>query len=308
MKRHLAMLAFTLGLATGHCQNLVQNPDFESYSPCPVGQAQIASAVGWDSFSESCDYYHSCAGTTPANLVGYQMPHSGGGYAGIIIFCKAGFYREVIGGQLVSPLIIGQKYNISFYVSLSIEPPNCAFASNKIGVKFTTVAYDAYTNKIPINNFATLHYDTIITDTTNWQLVTGSFIADSAYTFIAIGNFFDDANTDTIRIGNGFVLPIYAYYYIDDVSVIADPTGIESNNFGSHTNILPNPFSDQLTINLSKNEQAEITIYDLMAKKILLQKFTTSVTLNTSQFSKGIYLYQVRNIRGIIEKGKVLKY
>jgi hypothetical protein len=313
MKKLLVILTVTLDLATGHGQNLVQNPDFESYSPCPTsGAAQIAYATGWDSFRESCDYYNSCGGTTPANNLGYQVPHSGNGYAGVIIYCKPGFYREIIGGHLLSPLVIGQKYTVSFYVSLSIQPPNCAFASNKMGAKFTTVPYDAYTNQIPVNNVAPLHYDTIVTDTANWKLITGSIIADSAYTYIAIGNFFDNAHTDTLEVGNNFVLPVWAYYYIDDVSVTADLTGIAINNPDSQTDLFPNPFSDKLNISIKSNKPVEVLFYDITSRKIFNQSFTNSISLNTEQLSKGIYFYEVRNKNGPdsyrqIKKGKVVK-
>jgi hypothetical protein len=310
MNKRIYFIILTLTFKICDAQNLVQNGDFENYSPCPSGFAEIADAVGWDSFGETCDYYNSCTGSawsTPANILGYQVPHSGNAYAGIIMYAKPALYREIIGGHLISPLVIGQKYNISFYVSLTIQAPNCAFAANKIGAKFTTVAYNAFTNKIPINNIAPLHFDTIITDTTNWKLITGSFISDSAYTYIAIGNFFDDANTDTLRLGNGFTAPIWAYYYIDDVSVTADVTGITINNSDNQTNLFPNPFNDKLNVRVKKNELSEIILYDVTSRKIIKQTFTNSTSINTELLAKGIYLYEVRNKNGVIKKGKVVK-
>jgi gliding motility-associated-like protein len=47
-------------------------------------------------------------------------------------------------------------------------------------------------------------------------LVTGAFVADSAYEYVCIGNFFDDMNTDTISLTP---TSQFAYYYIDGINV-----------------------------------------------------------------------------------------
>jgi hypothetical protein len=75
---------------------------------------------------------------------------------------------------------------------------NCS-ASNNIGVRFTTKPYSA-SFPPPINNTATLNTDTIVKDTLNWILLSWNFTADSAYNYIYIGNFFDNAHTDTVVI------------------------------------------------------------------------------------------------------------
>jgi hypothetical protein len=71
--------------------------------------------------------------------------------------------------------------------------------------------------------------------------------------------------------------------------------------------IIPNPFSDRLNITISNKDLSEINLYDISSRKLLQKKFTNSTTLNTQQLAKGIYLYEVRNINGVIKKGKVVK-
>jgi hypothetical protein len=39
----------------------------------------------------------------------------------------------------------------------------------------------------------------------------------------------------------------------------------------------------------------------------LQQTFTNSISLNTESFSKGVYLYEVRNKNGVIKNGKLVK-
>ncbi len=80
----------------------------------------------------------------------------------------------------------------------------------------------------PIGNYGSCVQPQIISDTVNWDsMVEGNFVADSAYQHIVLGNFFDNAHTDTTPSEIGFVL---AYFLIDSVSVTSafkecTPTG-----------------------------------------------------------------------------------
>ena len=56
-----------------------------------------------------------------------------------------------------------------------------------------------------------------ITDTANWVRVGGIYTAHGGEQFITIGNFTDDAHTDTLKVQTSFG---YSGYNIDDVSVI----------------------------------------------------------------------------------------
>jgi len=84
------------------------------------------------------------------------------------------------------------------------------------------------------------------------------------------------------------------------------PTEIEEN-ISSAWNVFPNPFDNRLNITVSNNTLSEIFFYDIASRKLLQQKFTNSVSLNTEQLAKGLYLYEVRNENGFCKKGKVVK-
>ena len=58
-----------------------------------------------------------------------------------------------------------------------------------------------------------------MSDTLNWKLIQGIYVANGGESFITIGNFNNDLTTDTIT-SNSTSLYDGAYYYIDDVSVI----------------------------------------------------------------------------------------
>jgi hypothetical protein len=84
-------------------------------------------------------------------------------------------------------------------------------------------------------------------------------------------------------------------------------TGINENGSSNVTNIFPNPVSDKLTVTINNKLLSEIILYDITSRKLLQQAFTNSVTLNTARLAKGIYVYEVRNNKGEVKKGKVIK-
>lgn len=71
--------------------------------------------------------------------------------------------------------------------------------------------------------------------------------------------------------------------------------------------ISPNPFSNKLNFSSNNKNNSEIIIYDIVSRKILQQKFITSISLNTEQLAKGIYLYEVKFGNGLYKTGKIVK-
>jgi len=83
------------------------------------------------------------------------------------------------------------------------------------------------------------------------------------------------------------------------------PNGI--NYFSEDkSEVFPNPFSNKLNASV-RNMQSEIILYDIAARKLMQQIFTNSVSLNTEQLARGIYIYEVRDKNGLCKKGKVVK-
>ncbi len=112
--------------------NLVPNPGFENYNTCPYDSIPnlLNLTDYWLDFRESPNYFNSCLPDSinglwdsPKNGWGYQLPQTGNGYAGLCTYgnpqAAADNFREWIGTELNSPLIIGTKYFISFYFVLA---------------------------------------------------------------------------------------------------------------------------------------------------------------------------------------------
>ena len=253
-----------------HGQNLVPNPSFEEYISCPGAADEFNLAKGWSSYSYSPDYFNTCATTPtvliPTNAFGYQYAASGKAYSGLLAYVTLTLsgiknYREYIGERLSNNLTKGTKYYVSFKVSLGyrvepLAPATCA--SNNLGVQFTNIPYNP--GKPRLTNNSQINEKSIITDTTNWTRIFGSFIADSTYQYIVIGNFYDNLHTDTL-IMDGSNLCKGAYYYIDDVCVSEDSlytanyiwTGINELNHMPNISIYPNPATNYLNINCPHN-------------------------------------------------------
>jgi hypothetical protein len=84
-------------------------------------------------------------------------------------------------------------------------------------------------------------------------------------------------------------------------------TGIQNVFSNNLISIFPNPTSNELNIQTNHNQPSEIILYDILSRKLLHQTFTNSVSLNTEQLQKGIYIYELRDKKGVIKKGKVVK-
>ena len=146
------------------------------------------------------------------------------------------------------------------------------YASNKIGVAFSTVPYDYLINPPPVNNQAKV-YAAVVIDTINWVEISAIFIADSVYKYNMIGNFFKDSlatkiTNDTIT---SFAL-MWAYYYVDDVCVSTDSaTSISETGVVSFTpsvfTIYPNPITNEINVISNSIQQYDCYFYSVIEKK-----------------------------------------
>ncbi len=291
--------------------NLVINPSFEDTVNCPTATDQVYNSVGWTNYSDqSPDYFNTCTSNSdvsiPNNWGGYQQPASGNAYCAVsAFFPNTPNKREIIGSTLSGSLSIGTIYYFSMKVNLSVNPASYpTYACNKLGMRVSTVPFSVL-SPAPINNFAHVSTDFIITDTTNWTTIFGSFVADSAYNYIAIGNFFDDSNTDTIKMAVGTPPFIFAYYFIDDVCLSSDSafaanyvyTAIQEEQLNYNFNIYPNPITDYFQINQTFIKPYDLIIYNALGQLLYQEKNITATnkTIDATAFTKGLLLINIKS-------------
>lgn len=214
MFRHSALLFghfFSLSL---FAQNLVPNHSFEDHSDCPDDYGQVDLCTGWSRSTNNNDpefhteFLHACGSPTfsaPTSTWGFQEPVEGDGYMALVTLAPAVManYRENIYAELNRPLQIGKPYLVQLNISLT---DNSKYASNNFGVKLAT------TPDFPINNVCQLAWPNVVTDTEEWTTISTIFIADSAYTHIALGNFKTDANTTSITVCPSCPFTLHGYY------------------------------------------------------------------------------------------------
>ena len=75
-----------------------------------------------------------------------------------------------------------------------------------------------------------------------------------------------------------------------------------NENITNNVSIYPNPTSDILNISTNSNDLSELTIKDITGKIVLSQKFNTNITISTENYSKGVYLIDVKNNLGTVSE------
>lgn len=287
-------------------QNLVTNCSFEQHSLCPDNEDQIERSTGWFKTNGDADYYNSCSPNPSWSVPpqdNYQLAASGNAFAGASFFTKQMGSYEVIQTQLSSPLSVGVTYYVSFKVNLCLNFQ--LFMNqviNKIGAKFTTGSPPL------INNSAQVYTNALVNDTANWTTISGSFIADSAYTHLFLGVFFDTSNVTSIIVSPPALI-YRAYYLIDDVCVSDNPAevcslvGIGETSSENSFSLFPNPAGEELKIKNAELKIEKVGITDLLGKEVLnstVLPFSSGrrglgdeVIINVSSLLPGIYFLTV---------------
>lgn len=219
---------------------------------CPRTTIEMCKAMHWfNPFIVSCgstsDYYHACNNNpqyaypfpagyvgVPKNHAGYQWARTGNAYVGIGTFYynSSNPYNqwdlsEYVGNRLKDTLAGGKQYCVTFYVSLA---NNTHVANNKLGAYLysgdslfvTTIPNCTLVIDVIYTVTPAFEENNIIADTLNWVPIQGVYQAKGGERYLSIGRFTPRSNVNFICayppcIGD---YGQYAYYYIDDVSVI----------------------------------------------------------------------------------------
>ena len=299
---------------------MVPNPSFEIDTVCPHNVGEIFYAIPWfqpcihtgnTTVSSSSELFNSCDSSglvsVPYNggFSGYQAARTGVGYAGIVChFTTTIYWREYLEVPLLDSLIPNHRYCVEFYVN---EPDFSHYGISNMGAYFSndslldTSYYHAISYVIPQVENPVGNY---LTDTLNWMLVSGNFIATGGEKFLTIGNFHTPATTDTVSTNSSNTSPT-VYYYIDDISVTDCTTiGIsEINNQPSTIEISPNPATSEIKITTTNAVMKEAHIYTMMGQCILQSTINNrQSTIDISALPAGMYIAEVITEKGVIRK------
>lgn len=295
------------------CQNLVPNPGFEEADTCSEAIPPLEALQDWFSANGTPDHLQSCLpygviNGLPMNYFTYQEPFEGASCVGMHTYWQSdqAEYREWIMAPLLAPMVVGQTYYCSFRANAAFggnaQYPIIWLANDKVGMLFTMQDHPwAVGEPYPVPpDHAHILCPQILADTVGWPLVSGSFVADSAYRYLMIGQFFSNALTDTLHFADpNSVFPWYprGYTLIDAVCVSASPDGCDLGQaVGEKTEsvayVYPNPATDALVIGHAAGGDAKAL--DMLGQEVwngLVE--SDRYTLGVAHWPRGAYVLQV---------------
>lgn len=317
-KWHSAWFGLALGcllfVSAPRCeaQNLVPNPGFEETDTCQAilglgGIHDWYSAYLTPDHLQSCLPYGSVNGL-PLNFVTFQHAFDGNACAGILTYLEitGEEQREWLIVPLLQPMVPGQTYYCSMRANAAFggneQYPQIWLANSHVGMLFTTYDRHWYWGDPypePLNT-AQVFYPQVLTDTVGWTLVSGSFVADSAYTYLMIGNFFSNTLTDTMHFADpSSVFPWYprGYTLIDGVCVSANPNDCDMGQSVEEQEadlmvVYPNPARDVFSVRNGNGVQARVR--DALGR--LVWQGTVQGDdwgLQVAEWSRGSYVLQL---------------
>ncbi|MES2702195.1 MAG: T9SS type A sorting domain-containing protein [Bacteroidota bacterium] len=295
-----------LSTAPAWSQNIVPNPDFALHDACPTNWDQLSKCKYWFNPTHATpDYYNACHDSLPgsphivgmpANTLGDQASVTNA-YTGIITYSSIDTeWREYIAANIPA-LIPGRSYKVSLKVSLADKSK---FATNAPSVGFYIVPPSVPTGfASDLSLTPQIGYDTgDITDKTNWTTLVDTFVADSAYSLLVIGNFEPDGLTHMTSFSTPFLTP-YAYYYIDSVSVERIGTvGTPNIKKQVKATLYPNPFTDNAILDIENFSGSNSTLSIYSAQGALVRKIenidSPQITILRDGLTRGFYYYQLK--------------
>jgi hypothetical protein len=296
-----ALLFSSIFSISSSAQNLVLNPGLENIITCPPGMGVFSSAYisNWSKPTiGSTDYYsYNCLGLEPI-----PAPHGGASCFGIYSYNYSGEYREYATAQLSTSLVGGVQYSVEFYVLLL---GGYIQAIHELGAYLSATAPGPFSNSLHIAVTPQVENTTLLSSYTTWMLVSGTFVAAGGEQYITIGNFNDDANTTVVQVSS--VGSYGAYYFVDDVSVMELPTGMDEITSTSFS-IFPSSATNFVNIKSNIPSPIEATVFSSMGNvifKTTLAKEGTE-TINVSGWAAGIYLVAVKSEKDFVVR-KIIK-
>ena len=198
MKKIILPLVFTcLFWTASEAQNMLTNGSFECFTSMPTSYAQYNRSCGWTNCggTGSPDYYYN------PNFMGPFFdptpPPHGAGQMGFITRHSSTNFREYVSHSLNTPLIVGQDYEVSFFLSQGGPGNSYGSSSNNIGAHFS-VGTLTQTGTGPITSVSPQIEITSILNMMymdSWQQFTFVFTATTPANQVTFGNFHDDAAT-----------------------------------------------------------------------------------------------------------------
>ncbi len=320
MKKTL-IIAQLFVCSTLFAQNLVSNPSFEisETQPCPT-LGDLSAMNGWVN-PTGCtpDWFLDCiTGLIPVGLTN-RYPHSGHAFIGLFSYQIANNNTqtgsEYLQQKLSNVLKINHHYYFEMYVVNDFNTSVVSTGCNGMGGLFTTYA----TSSINCNRIVKKpqFFDrAIVNDTSNWFKISGTFVADSAYQYLTLGNFLpkDSILTDTLYLPPSAQPGFVCYNFIDDISLIdLDATGVDDiKETDGGIAAYPNPTKENINIAFALPANAgtdEMQVFNIVGQQMesrLISQQKGVETFSVSKYQNGCYIAKMKQHPDLWVKFNVL--
>ena len=316
MKKIIPLIAILANSLFCTAQNLVSNSNFASIYHCPTSNGQLDSCVGWYPLGATPDYFNACTDPStfpgwiahvPGNFYGYQESFAHA-YAGIGVHTSEPNYREYFGATIPA-MVVGGTYRVTIGISFG---DSSGLAVKGFGVHF----YDLGT---PPDTLVHLYHVTpqidftsygVLNNMVNWTTMTGTFVADSAYTHIMIGNYLSDADQGvTVNPVHCFYCADLSYYFIDTVAVERiPPVSINGTDILPVASVRPNPASGSSIISFDNFNSAPylLKVFDVSGRVVRTLTDITgdNVKVDYTDMPAGMYYFSLTGDR--VYNGKLM--
>jgi hypothetical protein len=310
--RLLSLVPVIVSISNACAQNLVPNGSFEQLSTCPDNWEQVDHATGWSSYRGSPDLYNACSpGTSfsvPSNLFGTVGAAEGSGYVGLYTYlADLENRREYVGRALSAPLVPGVLTQVTFKVT-SCGGGGALFSQqywcNGIGVRFSMSQWYQPEFTTSTLNEADVFAAQVVPFSSNWYTVSGTFVPDSAYTHIVLGNFFGDGLTVVQNAVPPGSTP-GAYYFVDDICVTQGGaqtchliTSVQNNDASAQRPAYFDPTDGSIHVPVG-SRRAVVDLLDAsgrIARTDISGSSSREVTFSANDLSSGVYVVNVHGV------------
>lgn len=229
MKNFYSTLLFVSSAFGLVAQNLVGNSGFETYSSLPNSASDWAFCSGWNNVNlnpgtwpyATPDYFHTSGtggGSSPNTAFGTCLPHTGNAFIGLYSrHASQTNSRDYMSRQLNSPLVVGQTYTISFWMTSGSGNYYYGSSCSGMGIQLTmsplTQTQHEHTGGVPQAQVPGAPW------IPNWTFYSFTYVATSAFQYVTVGNFYSDAATTVVSQTGSANFPAGVYYFIDDITV-----------------------------------------------------------------------------------------
>ncbi len=177
----------------------------------------------------------------------------------------------------------------------------------------TLIPSAGWSNNLAISNYTPqVQINTMVIDTQHWvQLVDTFTYEGNGANYICLGNFKTDAQLQWQLVDSIRNLPIAAYYFYDDVSLVDLDTSASGVNATPLVavdgfSLYPNPTDNEVTIafkDLPNNCKLQfINTMGMVVDQINVNGQTGQQQIDVSKYSAGLYLCTIINSSGTIIK------